>query len=115
MTIIPMDIPARHLRPRSAAALLARAGIYLQNLNSRLHGNRSLEWAIKNSAKDSSGRPMLKWLWISVLVVVVDQATKWMASAWLEPNAPYPLLSWFNFNLTHNTGAAFSFLSAASG
>ncbi|MDQ3796928.1 MAG: signal peptidase II [Pseudomonadota bacterium] len=58
---------------------------------------------------------MLKWLWLSALVVVVDQATKWMASAWLEPNVPYPLLSWFNFNLTHNTGAAFSFLSGASG
>lgn len=58
---------------------------------------------------------MLKWLWLSTLVVTLDQATKWMASHWLEPYAQYQLLSWFNLTLVHNTGAAFSFLSGASG
>jgi signal peptidase II len=58
---------------------------------------------------------MLKWLWLSVLVVILDQITKWMASAWLEPHVPVPVWSWFNLTLAHNTGAAFSFLSDASG
>lgn len=58
---------------------------------------------------------MLNWLWLSALVVALDQLTKWMASAWLEPHVPIPVWSWFNFTLAHNTGAAFSFLSDASG
>jgi signal peptidase II len=58
---------------------------------------------------------MLRWLWLSALVVILDQTTKWMASNWLEPHVQYPLLSWFNLTLVHNTGAAFSFLSGASG
>ena len=58
---------------------------------------------------------MLKWLWISGLVAILDQITKWMASAWMEPNAAYPVFSWFNLTLVHNTGAAFSFLSDADG
>lgn len=58
---------------------------------------------------------MLRWLWLSGLVVLLDQTTKWMASNWLEPDVQYALLSWFNLALAHNTGAAFSFLSDAAG
>jgi len=58
---------------------------------------------------------MLKWTWLSALVVFLDQITKWMASAWMEPYEAYPVLSWFNLTLVHNTGAAFSFLSDAEG
>ncbi len=58
---------------------------------------------------------MLKWLWLSAAVILLDQITKLMASAWLEEYVQYPVLSWFNLALTHNTGAAFSFLSDAAG
>ncbi len=58
---------------------------------------------------------MLRWTWLSVLVVVLDQITKWMASTWMAPYETYPVLSWFNLTLVHNTGAAFSFLSDADG
>jgi signal peptidase II len=58
---------------------------------------------------------MLNWLWLSATVIFFDQTTKWMASHWLEPHAKYQLTSWFNLTLVHNTGAAFSFLSDASG
>ncbi|MGI8739800.1 MAG: signal peptidase II [Gammaproteobacteria bacterium] len=58
---------------------------------------------------------MLKWTWLSMLVVVIDQITKWMASTWMEPHVAHPVLSWFNLTLVHNTGAAFSFLSDADG
>ncbi|MDH5573170.1 MAG: signal peptidase II [Gammaproteobacteria bacterium] len=58
---------------------------------------------------------MLKWLWLSVLVVVLDQATKIVASQTLEMHQPVPVFPGFNFTLMHNPGAAFSFLSEAGG
>lgn len=58
---------------------------------------------------------MLKWLWLSVLVVVLDQVTKVMAEALLIAHQPLPVLSFFNLTLMYNTGAAFSFLADAGG
>jgi len=58
---------------------------------------------------------MLRWLWLSVLVIVLDQATKSLATAYLTMHVPVPVLPMFNLTLVHNTGAAFSFLSEAGG
>jgi len=58
---------------------------------------------------------MLKWVWVSVLVIVLDLVTKSYASAHLTLNQPLPVFTGFNLTLMHNTGAAFSFLSDASG
>ncbi len=59
---------------------------------------------------------MLKpWIWLSVLVVVLDQATKYLAETLLVMHQPVPIWSWFNLMLTYNTGAAFSFLADAGG
>lgn len=58
---------------------------------------------------------MLKWLWLSVLVIVLDQITKYMASTMLVYYKPVALMPLFNLTLMHNTGAAFSFLSSAGG
>ncbi len=57
----------------------------------------------------------LKWLWLSVLVIVLDQLTKLWASSDLIYGRPVPLLPSFNLTLMHNTGAAFSFLDSAGG
>ena len=58
---------------------------------------------------------MLRLLWLSALVVVLDQASKlWMMASFRE----YEVLTvWpvFNLTLVYNTGAAFSFLSGAGG
>ncbi|MGB5652013.1 MAG: signal peptidase II [Sedimenticolaceae bacterium] len=58
---------------------------------------------------------MLRLLWISVVVVVLDQFSKfWMLASFDE----YEVLTvWpvFNLTLVFNTGAAFSFLSDAGG
>ncbi|MDH5446853.1 MAG: signal peptidase II [Gammaproteobacteria bacterium] len=59
--------------------------------------------------------PMMKWLWLSLLVIVLDQITKSMASSMLEYARPVSILPLFNFTLLHNTGAAFSFLDSAGG
>ena len=58
---------------------------------------------------------MIKYLWISVLVIVLDQITKYIASSQLDYAVPVSVISMFNFTLLHNTGAAFSFLSDAGG
>jgi len=63
----------------------------------------------------STGLHMLKWLSLSVLVIIADLASKYFASANLEYAVPVPIMPSFNFTLLHNTGAAFSFLATESG
>ena len=58
---------------------------------------------------------MLKWLWLSVLVIALDQISKYMASQMLVMYEPVAVMPMFNFTLMFNTGAAFSFLSEAGG
>lgn len=57
----------------------------------------------------------LSWLWISVLVFTLDQATKYLAVKYLTDYEPFPITKFFNFTLAYNKGAAFSFLNSASG
>lgn len=58
---------------------------------------------------------MLKWLWLSLLIIVADQATKYLADSLLTWGQPVPLLPSLNFTLLYNKGAAFSFLGDAGG
>lgn len=55
------------------------------------------------------------WLGISLLIALLDQATK----AWIESlfyrGERLPVTEFFNLVLVYNSGAAFSFLSDASG
>jgi len=64
-----------------------------------------------NSLKTSN----LKWLWLVLFVVILDQSTKYAASHWLEYNNALPVFPGFHLTLVHNTGAAFSFLRDAGG
>jgi signal peptidase II len=58
----------------------------------------------------------MKWLWLSVLTIVLDQLTKKIAEAELLLHQPVPVIpGFFNFTLMYNRGAAFSFLSDAGG
>ena len=57
----------------------------------------------------------LKWLWLSVVVIALDQLTKIVAAASLDLHESVVVMPLFNFTLAHNTGAAFSFLSDAGG
>lgn len=57
----------------------------------------------------------LRWLWVSVIVLLLDCISKYAALYYLPPYAEVPVFPHFNFALAYNTGAAFSFLSAASG
>jgi signal peptidase II len=58
---------------------------------------------------------MWRLLWIAAVVFVSDQLTKFAASDYLMRHGDVQLTSFLNFVLVHNTGAAFGFLSSASG
>lgn len=56
----------------------------------------------------------LKWLWLSLIVIVLDQLTKYWAEYVLREKV-IVVFSWFDFSLVHNSGAAFGFLAGAGG
>ena len=58
---------------------------------------------------------MLRWLWLTGLVVVLDQVSKQWLSAVLHYHEPFAVIPYFNLTLMHNSGAAFSFLADAGG
>ncbi|RUR56562.1 signal peptidase II [Vreelandella populi] len=60
-------------------------------------------------------RQPLRWLWVAVAVIVLDLATKAIASSQLGYLQPVEVLPFFNLTLMHNTGAAFSFLATHPG
>ncbi|NEX19674.1 lipoprotein signal peptidase [Thiorhodococcus mannitoliphagus] len=58
---------------------------------------------------------MKHWLWLSLAILALDQATKWLALAALTPFEVVPVIPNLNITLMFNTGAAFSFLASAGG
>jgi signal peptidase II len=58
---------------------------------------------------------MHKWLWLSALIIAVDQITKWAVFLGMEYLSTIPVLPFFSLVHVHNTGAAFSFLAGAGG
>lgn len=58
---------------------------------------------------------MLRYLWVSALVAALDQLAKYAATTYLAGPGEVRLLPILNLTLVHNTGAAFGFLSGASG
>lgn len=57
----------------------------------------------------------LRWCWLILLVLVLDQLTKYWAEHVLQYDVIVVFEPWFDFSLAHNTGAAFSFLANAGG
>ena len=57
----------------------------------------------------------LKWLWLSALVIVLDQITKLLVIDKLALYDSIPLTGFFNLVRAHNTGAAFSLLADQPG
>jgi len=57
----------------------------------------------------------LAWLWLALLVLVLDQLSKQLALALLDYAQPIALLPVFDLTLLYNKGAAFSFLAGQDG
>lgn len=64
---------------------------------------------------ETTSRSMLHWLWLAVIVLVLDQASKIWAMAALEEYVPVAVFAGLDFTLSYNPGAAFSFLADAGG
>ena len=58
---------------------------------------------------------MLKYLFITILVIVFDQASKWLMMSRLSLYETVAVMPYFNLTMAHNEGAAFSFLAQAGG
>jgi signal peptidase II len=57
----------------------------------------------------------VKWLWVSVVVLILDQCTKLLADTMLSLHQSVLLLPFLALRKVYNYGAAFSFLGDASG
>ena len=57
----------------------------------------------------------LRWLWLTFVVLVFDQVSKQLAVSELVLHKAVALMPSLNLMLAYNSGAAFSFLSSASG
>ncbi len=71
--------------------------------------------AKSRSMQASSGASLAPWLGISLIVILFDQLTKIAVTRVFAYATPYAVAPFFNFLLIFNRGAAFSFLSSASG
>jgi signal peptidase II len=58
---------------------------------------------------------MTRWLWLSLIVILLDQSTKQLAEALLNYAQPVQVLPFLDFTLLYNKGAAFSFLDDQAG
>jgi len=57
----------------------------------------------------------LRWLWLAVLVIVLDQLTKHLILASFRAGEELPLTPFASLVLAFNRGAAFSFLAGGGG
>ena len=64
----------------------------------------------------ANGSRAFMWYALALVVVIVDQWTKWLAETKLTFHDPVPVIEPFlNWTLAYNYGAAFSFLADAGG
>ncbi|MCP4431663.1 MAG: lipoprotein signal peptidase [Gammaproteobacteria bacterium] len=57
----------------------------------------------------------LRYLWISAVIIGLDQITKLIAESQLPLHQTVNVIPYFDWYLTYNSGAAFSFLADAGG
>ena len=72
-----------------------------------------MRWKVTLSSKIKETG--LRWLWLSLLALVLDQVTKLIVIAEMRLYESIPVLPYFSFPRVHNYGAAFSFLADAGG
>jgi signal peptidase II len=58
---------------------------------------------------------VLRWEYIEILVILCDQATKYIVKSWFPLERTLPVIPHLNFSLAYNHGAAFGLLAQAGG
>ncbi len=74
-----------------------------------------MRFFVAKDAPQNDKLSWLRWLAISALIIVLDQASKYLITSAFQLYESSPIFSWFNLVLAHNTGAAFSFLADKPG
>lgn len=77
--------------------------------------SQSKEKQTETAVAEQNAVGMLHWLWLSVVVVVLDYITKLITINTMTLHERIEILPFFNLTRAHNTGAAFSFLADADG
>jgi signal peptidase II len=62
-----------------------------------------------------SSSALLPWLVLALILLIADQFTKVLILGYYQLGDSSPVTGFFNIVRVHNSGAAFSFLSSASG
>ncbi|QBY03417.1 lipoprotein signal peptidase [Thalassotalea sp. HSM 43] len=57
----------------------------------------------------------LRWLWLALIMLIVDQASKQLVVATMDYRQSIAVMPLFNLTYVHNPGAAFSFLADQGG
>ncbi len=57
----------------------------------------------------------LRWLWVTIVVVALDQWTKFLAETHLSFGSPHELFPGLDLSLAYNRGASWGFLHDAGG
>jgi len=70
---------------------------------------------LSSSGTGTGGGSMLPWLGLALIVLIADQFTKILILGYYQYGDSTYVTPFFNIVRAHNTGAAFSFLAAASG
>jgi signal peptidase II len=63
----------------------------------------------------TAGGGMMPWIALALILLIADQFTKILIAGYYQYGDTTYVTSFFNIVRAHNTGAAFSFLAAASG
>ncbi|MES2936292.1 MAG: signal peptidase II [Pseudomonadota bacterium] len=69
----------------------------------------------RRAPSSSAAGGMLPWLGLALIILIADQFTKVLILGYYRLGDSTTITSFFNIVRAHNTGAAFSFLAAASG
>ncbi len=70
---------------------------------------------MESTLDQSQQKNALNWLWITAIIIVLDQITKWLAASRLDLYESVEVFPWLYWTLLHNYGAAFSFLNMPGG
>lgn len=71
---------------------------------------------MKNFNLQPTSMAMIKWPWfvLAIVIVLLDQISKYWAASTLVPYQPDAILPMFNLTLAFNTGSAFNFLDTGA-
>lgn len=67
------------------------------------------------SAKNLFNNTGLRWLWLAIVMLIIDQLSKQSVVALMDYRESIAVMPFFNLTYVHNPGAAFSFLADQGG